>query len=341
MLFLRKTPIRHTLWRGQERSSLCMSVSAPKPDDSKLSQSNQQRKERPKSVISKKYVSGKPINKSKPSTSHKSNVPTSSAKSCTSMPVASGTKHLGELQCFHIHACSGCSLKDGLQQPPQFLEAQDFFKERGVQELKLTSGPLHGWRCRAKLAVRGTPGRPLIGLYKRGSHKVVDIVPGCRIHHPRINQAAHLIKQLILQLKTAPFDEASGSGVLRYLQLTAVGSPESGFRAEEDIHGAGVQVVLVVNSCGDGDPGHIAAVHLAAALWAHGRTRSGESRPDTSRATTTARPLIHSIWINRHPTVDSNAVLGDGGWKLLHGEADVWQDFGGTRVCLGPGNGQK
>ena len=70
----------------------------------------------------------------------------------------------------------------------------------GFAPLQVT-GPLHGWRCRAKLAVRGRPGKPVIGLFKRGSHDVVDIVPGCKIHHPRINQAAALIKQVGVGVK--------------------------------------------------------------------------------------------------------------------------------------------
>ncbi len=44
------------------------------------------------------------------------------------------------------------------------------------------------------------------------------------------------------QLRLAPYDEASGRGVLRYLQLTAVGREAAGLRAEEDSEGAGVQV---------------------------------------------------------------------------------------------------
>ena len=43
------------------------------------------------------------------------------------------------------------------------------------------------------------------------------------------------------QLRTAPYDEATGQGVLRYLQLTVVGRAD-GLRAEEDPVGAGVQV---------------------------------------------------------------------------------------------------
>lgn len=36
-----------------------------------------------------------------------------------------------------------------------------------------------GWRCRAKLAVRGSSTNPLIGLYEEGTHNIVDI-PDCK-----------------------------------------------------------------------------------------------------------------------------------------------------------------
>lgn len=36
-----------------------------------------------------------------------------------------------------------------------------------------------GWRCRAKLAIRGSSSKPLIGLYEEGTHNVVDI-PDCK-----------------------------------------------------------------------------------------------------------------------------------------------------------------
>lgn len=36
-----------------------------------------------------------------------------------------------------------------------------------------------GWRCRAKLAVRGSSDNALIGLYQEGTHTVVDI-PECK-----------------------------------------------------------------------------------------------------------------------------------------------------------------
>ena len=81
-----------------------------------------------------------------------------------------------------------------------------------------------GWRCRAKLAVRGTSTNPLIGLYEEGTHNVIDIpdckgsnliiccnyfeigmfvfelyykfrVFCCAAHHPNINAAVELLKQ--------------------------------------------------------------------------------------------------------------------------------------------------
>ena len=57
------------------------------------------------------------------------------------------------------------------------------------------AGPVHGWRCRAKLAVRGSAGAPSIGLFEAGSHSVTPM-PECRAHHPRINSAAQLVQQV-------------------------------------------------------------------------------------------------------------------------------------------------
>lgn len=44
-----------------------------------------------------------------------------------------------------------------------------------------------------------------------------------------------LALQLMKQLRTAPYDEGTRTGALRYLQLTAVGGDSTGARAEEDV----------------------------------------------------------------------------------------------------------
>lgn len=43
----------------------------------------------------------------------------------------------------------------------------------------MDAGLQYGWRCRAKLAVRGSSMDPLIGLYEEGTHNIVDI-PECK-----------------------------------------------------------------------------------------------------------------------------------------------------------------
>eukprot|EP00959_Pyramimonas_sp_CCMP1952_P458353 9476479-Pyramimonas_sp.AAC.3 len=48
------------------------------------------------------------------------------------------------------------------------------------------TGDVHGWRCRVKLAVRGSPTKPLIGLFERNSHRVLPI-PNCRYRHSPSN----------------------------------------------------------------------------------------------------------------------------------------------------------
>lgn len=50
---------------------------------------------------------------------------------------------------------------------------------RVLSELKWFLICQWGWRCRAKLAVRGSASDPMIGLYQEGTHNVVDI-PECK-----------------------------------------------------------------------------------------------------------------------------------------------------------------
>jgi tRNA/tmRNA/rRNA uracil-C5-methylase (TrmA/RlmC/RlmD family) len=86
---------------------------------------------------------------------------------------------LDELGCHHFKSCSGCTLNQSLDMPPALQSASEYFQQHGVS-YKLDSGPQHHWRHRAKLAVQpGLPGEPArVGLFRQGSHEVVDI-PDC------------------------------------------------------------------------------------------------------------------------------------------------------------------
>jgi len=114
------------------------------------------------------------------------------------------------LNCPHFGACSGCSVERGLGSPPAADAARAFFAARGVPSLPVSLGPVHGWRQRAKLAVRGTPGRAVVGLFRAGSHEAVDI-PGCVIHHPAINAAAALLRQIANAMKARPGGGGGGA----------------------------------------------------------------------------------------------------------------------------------
>ncbi|KAI9178480.1 hypothetical protein LWI28_027096 [Acer negundo] len=122
------------------------------------------------------------------------------------------------LQCSHFQSCSGCTHEFNLHRPIIVDDATDFFKNHGVSDFTFDTCRLYGWRCRAKLAVRGTPMSPLIGLYQEGTHNVADI-PDCKAHHPGINAAVELLRQGIKELNIELYDEDQGTGDLRYVQF--------------------------------------------------------------------------------------------------------------------------
>ncbi|KAI3919575.1 hypothetical protein MKX01_018398 [Papaver californicum] len=116
------------------------------------------------------------------------------------------------LQCQHFDSCSGCTHEWNLHNPNILDEANAFFRNLGVSYFTFDSCRLWGWRCRAKLAVRGSSIKPLIGLYKEGTHNVVDI-HSC---------------QGMAKLDVVPYDEDEVTGELRYVQfLWRNGGPSS------------------------------------------------------------------------------------------------------------------
>ena len=144
------------------------------------------------------------------------------------------------------------------------------------------------------------------------------------MHHPAINAAVAVILEAMEACVTQPYDEPSGGGDLRYLQLTVVQEPGGALPGPPM-----VQVVLVWNSArkageaGDGGSG-ARLERLAAELWRLGRGPGGQP------------PLLHSVFANFHPRRD-NTILGPD-WRLLHGEARCWAALGGAAVCYAPGS---
>ncbi|KAK8619052.1 hypothetical protein V6N13_133021 [Hibiscus sabdariffa] len=223
------------------------------------------------------------------------------------------------LQCPHFESCSGCTHEFNLHRPVIVDEASNFFKSLGVSDFTFDSCRLWGWRCRAKLAVRGLSENPLIGLYEEGSHNVVDI-PQCKAHHPNINAAVELLRKGIRELNIEPYDEDEGTGDLRYVQM-AVTTYNTALPAAERYRNGRVQVSLVWNSRNEKSSNSDKLNALANFLWRNAGSRSNLH-------------LIHSVWAN-FQTSTNNIIFGNR-WRHLLGERDFWEHVGGIDMSLDP-----
>ncbi|KAF2316441.1 hypothetical protein GH714_041782 [Hevea brasiliensis] len=215
--------------------------------------------------------------------------------------------------------CSGCTQEFNLHRPVIVDEAAEFFKSLGISDFTFDSSRLWGWRCRAKLAVRGSSKNPLIGLYEEGTHNVVDI-PHCKAHHPSINLAVQLLRQGVTELNVEPYDEDQGTGDLRYVQM-AVTTYNTSLPASERYKNGKVQVALVWNSRNENSPNFDKLNALANYLW-----RNGGRRSDVY--------FIHSVWAN-FQTSTNNIIFGNR-WRHLLGDRDFWEHLGGIDISLAP-----
>ncbi|XP_024031311.1 uncharacterized protein LOC21400601 [Morus notabilis] len=223
------------------------------------------------------------------------------------------------LHCPHFQSCSGCTHEFDLHRPAILDEASEFFQNLGVSDFTFDSCKLWGWRCRAKLAVRGSSENPLIGLYQEGTHNAVDI-PNCKAHHPNINAAVELLKQGFKELSIEPYDEDEGTGDLRYVQM-AVTTYDTSIPASKRYMNGKVQVSLVWNSRNENSPNSDKLLALANFLWKKGGRRNNVH-------------LIHSIWAN-FQTSTNNIIFGNR-WRHLLGERDFWEHVGGIDISLAP-----
>lgn len=223
------------------------------------------------------------------------------------------------LHCSHFNSCSGCTHEFNLHHPAIVDEASVFFKNFGVKDFSFDTCRLWGWRCRAKLAVRGSASDPLIGLYEEGTHNVVDI-PDCKAHHPNINAAVDLLRKGMAELNIRPYDEDQGTGLLRYVQM-AVTTHNTSLPASERYKNGKVQLSLVWNSRNENSPFSDRLDALAKFLWRYGGSNSKHH-------------LIHSIWVN-FQTSTNNIIFGNR-WRHLLGERDLWEHVGGIDVSMAP-----
>lgn len=176
--------------------------------------------------------------------------------------------------------------------PPIWNEIKEYFGP-----ISLHVGKTEGWRCRAKLAVRGTPSRPVIGIFRPGTHLVEDMGT-CSDHHPSIEAAIEWVRRGIAKLQIIPLKEEGASGELRYLQFVVHRPTKK------------VQLTLVAN----GEASLPRIRELADYLWAEHQW--------------------HSIWSNVQGGV-TNTIFGPH-WHLEKGEEVLWEELHASDVAFHP-----
>lgn len=202
--------------------------------------------------------------------------------------------------CPHLPLCPGCTRfgEPGIAAAAR--DALDVLADaHGIARPLVVEGPAMGFRLRSRLAIRGRPGSPRIGMFQLGTHRLVHI-PNCGVHHPLINFVAGEVRQALVDARVVTYSEGTHSGIARYLQVVVERSSQT------------AQVVLVANS---------ATPEPLAECLDLVRDRLGQR--------------LHSLWFNAQcePT---NTILGPV-FQRWCGPPSVVERFGGAAVHYPPG----
>jgi len=128
--------------------------------------------------------------------------------------------------CRHSAQCLGCpmivmkyqSQTEWKQQNVQ-KQLRQFKELDGITVHSLIS-PLRRihYRTTAKLVIAGKFSDPFIGIFRRSSHDVFDLVD-CPVQHPLINRVIDTVRRGITKMKVPIYNPRSRMGLLRYLVI--------------------------------------------------------------------------------------------------------------------------
>ena len=129
-------------------------------------------------------------------------------------------------RCPHAPTCAGCApigtaytRQRALNQGRVVAALGAHAQLAGVTVGDITGSPrVFGYRNQAKLVVRQSRRGLLFGVYRPGSHQVVDISQ-CAVHDPRITRVLAGVRQAVESTGTPAYDERSGEGWLRYVVI--------------------------------------------------------------------------------------------------------------------------
>lgn len=157
-------------------------------------------------------------------------------------------------------SCDGCPLVVMKYQAQLAWKTEVLTRElqRFFPPDQLAMGPIlpspkqTGYRNSAKLVITGKFSNPIIGIYRKNSHDVVDI-SDCPLHHPLINTITAAVKEGIKKGKVPIYSARTGNGLLRYLAV----------RVSEE---TGRGMVIFVSAARSYNEIHHLAKHLVTAL---------------------------------------------------------------------------
>ncbi len=126
-------------------------------------------------------------------------------------------------KCPVYNECGGCSLQH-LQYEAQLKAKEELVKEalEKYAKIKQMIKPIigmdnpWGYRNKAQLPVKEVDGKVKAGLYKQGSHKLVEI-GACPIQHPKTNEVIEVVRGILAELKIPIYDERKRTGVIRHI----------------------------------------------------------------------------------------------------------------------------
>jgi tRNA/tmRNA/rRNA uracil-C5-methylase (TrmA/RlmC/RlmD family) len=165
---------------------------------------------------------------------------------------------------------------------------------------RIVTGPRTGFRKRARLAVRGRAGAPKIGIFREGTHHVVDI-PSCLVHDTRVSAVMAGLRRALVATRAAPYSDVAHAGLVRYAQIVI-----------ERTSGT-AQVVVVMN---EPEP-------------------TDASRAILGRLQVELGSSLHSLFWNGNPE-RSNTILGPAFVRLFGPDA-TRETIGGAAVFFPPG----
>lgn len=130
--------------------------------------------------------------------------------------------------CAHYPNCVGCpfvgvAYGEQLRRKREIVAASlaAYPRLAGVEVPEIVGSPrAFGYRNQAKLVARAGVHGVLLGIYKPGTHDVVDI-RACPVHAPPINDVLRHIAAMVERFDVSVYDEVARTGLLRYVVVRA------------------------------------------------------------------------------------------------------------------------